>query len=348
MRPIEAARHEIEDLVEGILDALEATHGALPLLQFTAARLWEMRDRKAAHAGELRGARRRGRRAGQPRRHAPGRDERAPGEAVERLVTPERTCAVASLGELCELPGDPVAIERVVGLLADGRLLAIERGSDRAGGTVEIVHESLIERWPTLKRWLDESEEDARLRAAARLWDSSHRAAGMLWRGKVAEEARGFRRRYRREMPERERLFLEEVVRLADDHRQRRRRRLVTGVIAALLLLMVSGMGFVKATHQNWLIMGQNENMWRAIASAAEARSAADKARRESEAQLVVAELMLRDAVEDRERAEAEVERARLAAIEARKAEVKARKVVEEAAQRRRMRSGPYEIATER
>ncbi|WP_437953966.1 serine/threonine-protein kinase [Sorangium sp. So ce296] len=359
VRPIEAARHEIEDpaMVEGILDALEATHGALPLLQFTAARLWEMRDRKRrlltrASYEALGGV------AGALASHADtllagmsGRQAKLARAVLERLVTPERTCAVASLGELCELPGDPVAIERVVGLLADGRLLAIERGSDRAGGTVEIVHESLIERWPTLKRWLDESEEDAvfldRLRAAARLWDSSHRAADMLWRGKVAEEARGFRRRYRREMPERERLFLEEVLRLADD-KQRRRRRLVTGVIAALLLLMVSGTGFVKATHQNWLIMGQNEDMWRAIASAAEARSAADKARRESEAQLVLAELMLRDAVEDRERAEVEAERAQLAAIEARKAEVKARKVVEEAARRRRMRSGPYEIATER
>ncbi|WP_437990225.1 serine/threonine-protein kinase [Sorangium sp. So ce145] len=47
MRPIEAARHEIEDpaIIEGFLDALATTRGALPLLQFTAARLWEMRDR---------------------------------------------------------------------------------------------------------------------------------------------------------------------------------------------------------------------------------------------------------------------------------------------------------------
>ncbi|WP_437729560.1 nSTAND1 domain-containing NTPase [Sorangium sp. So ce861] len=359
VRPIEAARHEIEDpaMVEGILDALEATHGALPLLQFTAARLWEMRDRKRrlltrASYEALGGV------AGALASHADtvlagmsGRQAKLARAVLERLVTPERTCAVASLGELCELPGDPVAIERVVGQLADGRLLAIERGSDRAGGgTVEIVHESLIERWPTLKRWLDEGQEDAvfldRLRAAARLWDSSHRAADMLWRGKVAEEARGFRSRYRRELPERERLFLEEVLRLAD-HRQRRRRRLVTGVIAALLLLVVSATGLVKAIYQNWLIMGQIEDMLRAVASEAEARIAAERARRDSEARRMVADLMLRDAVEDRKRAEAEAERARAAAIEARKAEAKARRMVEET-KSRRMRSGSDEIAMER
>ncbi|AUX42651.1 ATPase AAA [Sorangium cellulosum] len=339
VKPVEAARHEIEDpaMVEGILDALETTRGALPLLQFTAARLWEMRDRGrrlltrasyealggvagalASHADTLL--------AGMSERQA--RLSRA---VLERLVTPERTRAVASLGELCELPGDPGEIERVVGLLADGRLLAIEKGSDRAGSTVELVHESLIERWPTLKRWLDESQEDAvfldRLRAAARLWDASGRAADTLWRGKVAEEARGFRERHRGALPERERLFLEEVLRLAD-HTQRRRRRLVSGVIAALSILVgAAGAGIVKLTRQNGVITEQLDAIRRtedtlktALASEEAQRSAAERARQESEAERRRAEQMQREAEQARDRAEAEAARARAAAGEARAA----------------------------
>ncbi|WP_437834238.1 nSTAND1 domain-containing NTPase [Sorangium sp. So ce1153] len=347
VRPIEAARHEIEDpaMVEGMLDALESTHGALPLLQFTAARLWEMRDRKRrlltrASYEALGGV------AGALASHADtllaGMSERQAKLAravLVRLVTPERTCAVASLGELCELPEDPGAIERVVGLLADGRLLEIETGSDRAGSTVEIVHESLIERWPTLKRWLDESQEDAvfldRLRAAARLWDASDRATDMLWRGKVAEEARGFRKRYRGQLPDRERRFLEAVLRLAD-HRQRRRCRLVTGVIAALSLLVVSGTGLVMVTLEYQVVAAQRnetelrlrdalEALKRANVEAERARvtaekSAGERVRQHSETEQWRTKQMLREMEEARKHAEAEAESARVAALKARKA----------------------------
>ncbi|WP_437615784.1 nSTAND1 domain-containing NTPase [Sorangium sp. So ce834] len=362
VKPVEAARYEIEDpaMVEGILEALASTRGALPLLQFTAARLWEMRDRGrrlltrvsyeaiggvagalASHADTLL--------AGMSERQA-----KLARAVLERLVTPERTRAVASLGELCELPGDPGEIERVVGQLADGRLVAIEKGSDRAGSTVELVHESLIERWPTLKRWLDESQEDAafldRLRAAARLWDASGRAADTLWRGNVAKEARGFRERYRGALPERERLFLEAVLRLADETR-RRRRRLVSGTIAALSFLVVAaGAGIVKLTRQNGVITAQldairrtEETLKKALASEEAERSAAERARHESEAERRRAEAMQREAEEARDRAKAEVERARVAAGEARAArdtaqrsEVEARKAEAKATEEER------------
>ncbi|WP_437682327.1 nSTAND1 domain-containing NTPase [Sorangium sp. So ce131] len=357
MRPVEAARHAIEDpaMVEGILDALETTRGALPLLQFTAVKLWEMRDRgrrllTRASYEALGGV------AGALASHADtvlaGMSERQAKLAravLERLVTPERTRAVASLGELCELPGDRGEIERVVALLADGRLLAIEVGSDRAGSTVELVHESLIERWPTLTRWLDENQEDAqlldRLRAAARLWDASGRAADTLWRGKVAEEARRFRERYRGDLPEREGLFLEAVLRLADQL-QRGRRRLVSGIIAALSVLVVAaGAGIVKVTGQNRVITEQldeirtkEETMKQALASEEAARSAAERARQDSEAarqdseaQRRRAEQMQREAEEARDRAEAEAERARVAAGQARTARDEARRSETEA-----------------
>ncbi|WP_437729569.1 nSTAND1 domain-containing NTPase [Sorangium sp. So ce861] len=359
MKPVEAARHEIEDpaMVEGLLDALESTRGALPLLQFTAARLWEMRDRgrrllTRASYEALGGV------AGALASHADTvlaamseRRAKLARAVLERLVTPERTRAVASLGELCELPGDRGEIERVVGLLADARLLAIETASDRAGTTVELVHESLIERWPTLKRWLDENQEDAvfldRLRAAARLWESSDRAADTLWRGKVADDARQFHRRYPGELPERERLYLEEVLRFADQQ-QRGRRRLVSGIMAALSLLIVAaGAGIVTVTRQNRVITAQfhaiqstEHTLKGALASAEGARSAAERARQESEAarqesdaQRRRAERLQQDAEEARDRAEAEAERARVAAGQAQAARDEARRSEAEARQ---------------
>ncbi|CAN93545.1 Protein kinase [Sorangium cellulosum So ce56] len=357
MKPIEAARCEVEDpeMIEGFLDALATTRGALPLLQFTAARLWEMRDRGrkllTRESYEALGGV-----AGALASHADtvlaGMSERRAKLArvvLERLVTPERTRAVASLGELCELPGDRGEIERVVELLADGRLLAIETGSDRAGSTVEIVHESLIERWPTLKRWLDENQEDAafldRLRAAARLWDASGRAADTLWRGKVAKEARGFRERYRGDLPEREQLYLDEVLGFADQQ-QRGRRRLVSGVIAALSVLAVAaGAGFVKLRGQYQVIVAQigeirmtEATLKTALASEEAQRSAAERARQDSEAarqdseaQRRRAERLQHDAEEARDRAEAEAERARVAANQARMARDEAQKAEAEA-----------------
>src|SRR5262249_40196674 len=47
VRPLEGVEHRFEpaELVEEMLDTLEHTASALPLLQFTAAKLWEQRDR---------------------------------------------------------------------------------------------------------------------------------------------------------------------------------------------------------------------------------------------------------------------------------------------------------------
>src|SRR5690606_24817812 len=47
-QPAELAGYRFEDpaMVAHMLDALERTPGALPLLQFAAARLWELRDRE--------------------------------------------------------------------------------------------------------------------------------------------------------------------------------------------------------------------------------------------------------------------------------------------------------------
>src|SRR6185503_12321912 len=130
-------------------------------------------------------------------------DQRLARAVLLRLCTPERTRAVVSLGELGALAEEGVSVEQVVHHLADARLLLIETGGEREGATVELVHESLIDRWAKLKQWLDESEQDAeflaRLRAAAQQWELSGQAEGLLWRDRAAQDARAWYERRRAE-----------------------------------------------------------------------------------------------------------------------------------------------------
>src|SRR5262249_3887053 len=146
----------------------------------------------------------------------------------------ERTRAVVPLAELRGLAEDGGAVEQVVRHLADARLLLLETsGEDTA---VELVHESLIERWGRLKRWLDESEQDAefvaRLRAAGRAWEEGGEAEGLLWRDRAAQEAGAWLERQRAEqgagaplgLGKREERYLLAVVAFSQRARRLRQR----------------------------------------------------------------------------------------------------------------------------
>ncbi|HEU4405637.1 MAG TPA: protein kinase [Polyangiaceae bacterium] len=253
VRPLEAAGHrfESEAMVEGVLGALERTRSPLPLLQVAAATLWQARDRgrrllTEQSYGRLGGV------AGALSAHADAvlaglspPDQRLCRQVLVRLVTPERTRAVVGLADLRAPAEDADALERVVRHLADARLLLLELGGEREGPTVELIHESLIDHWPRLARWLVESEHDvrflARLRPAAQQWEASGRSEGLLWREGAAEEARAWLERWRARrgagapeaLTETEERYLLAVVALCDRAR-RLRRRVTLGAIAAL------------------------------------------------------------------------------------------------------------------
>jgi hypothetical protein len=250
VQPAELAGHRFEDaaMVETMLDALEATPGALSLLQFAAARLWEGRDRArsvltrasyeamggiagtlAAHADATLA------------KLAPTAQKRARAIFV-RLVTPERTRAIVDLSELRELAADGDEVVRLVNQLVASRLLVTDLRGGGGDAIVELVHESLITSWPTLRRWLDESEEDSafvsQLREVARQWDVRGRPAGLLWRGSALEEAQRFSARYRGELPAREQGYLDAALALAT-RSARRRRAAIIGTIALLSAMVV-------------------------------------------------------------------------------------------------------------
>jgi WD40 repeat protein/serine/threonine protein kinase len=251
-RPLALCEHHFEspEMVERILDGLEGTRCPLPLLQFTADELWARRDRQQRMLAEvsldaLGGV------SGALARHAdavlasmPGHDTRLARVVFLRLVTPERTRALATQAELRQLGGTPVDMDRVLTRLIDARLLAVERsaggeGSGEGGvvadGVVEIVHDSLIDTWPLLTRWLAENEEDAvflsRLRRATQDWARGGHAPGLLWTGEAAREARVWQQRHQGELAPAEQRYLAAVLAAAE--RARRVRRWLVGWLLA-------------------------------------------------------------------------------------------------------------------
>ncbi|MFZ6179128.1 protein kinase domain-containing protein [Nannocystis pusilla] len=288
VRPVEAAgyRFEGDDLVDEMLAALASTRSPLPLLQFTAARLWDTRDgaRRLLTRASYRAL---GGVAGALSTHADAvlstlapREQQLARAILLRLVTPERTRAVVSLAELRALaPGGDAAVQAVQRLAA-ARLLLIGAGDERDGATVELVHESLVERWARLRQWLDESRQDAqflaRLRAAAQQWRASGRAEGTLWREDAAEEARVWLDRRRRAPEAAARLplgadeeqYLAAVVARLGRAEARRRRRLFA-VIAALVAV---------AAVVSWLALRARAEALRAHDETARAEALAARA----------------------------------------------------------------------
>jgi serine/threonine protein kinase len=247
---------EVPSMIESMLDHLEHTPGALPLLQFAASQLWEMRDRErrlltAASYDRIGGI------AGALASHADAvlaecspREQALVRALFLRLVSAERTRAIVPVSELYELSADAGDIHRVVDRLVRSRLLvgqtvATDHGATSAGGTVELVHESLIHSWPTLRRWLDETQDDAafleQLRSAARQWQTKGYPQGLLWRGEAMEEARLWHSRYRGDLPDLQRAYLGAVFALSA--RATRRKRIAVFASIGLLSMLVVAAG---------------------------------------------------------------------------------------------------------
>ncbi len=248
VRPTEMVgyRFESPQIVAEMIDFLEGSPNGLPLLQFTAAQLWEARDPKT-HMLTLASYRGMGGVQGALVSHADSVYNQLSVDLqllcrnlFMHLVTPERTRAIRSMSELGELSGNPAALKQLVSQLVDSRLWVIR--AEEGEPTVEIVHESLITTWPSLKKWLEESHEDSvfidQLVAAAHQWDQKGRRGGMLWRGEMVADLTHFQRHYQGNLPVVAQEFAESV------HKQERRaawlkRTLAVSGFAVLILMLV-------------------------------------------------------------------------------------------------------------
>ncbi len=259
--PLDLVNHQWEDqaLIDTILDALESARNPLPLLQFTAAKLWDVRDseRKVLTRSSYE---RLGGIAGALITHADAvlasltaRERTLVRPVLRALVTEERTRAIVSMEEMHALAEDGDTIDYLLHRLAQARLILIDSGLGQ-GTTVELIHESLIDRWPTLQQWLAEDQDNAefltRLRAAAQQWDKQGRSDDLLWRGQSAADAALWLDKIQARphageatsgtrLGARDRAYIDAVIRLFERSR-RRRRRLIAAMMAALVVVTVT------------------------------------------------------------------------------------------------------------
>jgi serine/threonine protein kinase len=199
--PLEAVRHRYEDaaLVDEMVDAVRGEPACLPLLQFTAERLWQQADHERRII--LRGSYAKiGGVAGALAQHADGvlgalaEDElKLARQLLLRLVTSERTRRVISRDRALE--GLPDRASEVLSRLVAARLVTTSRrhALEGEGAMLELAHESLIRSWKTLAHWISESEEELALATqvdqAAELWERRGKRGEELWEGDALADA---------------------------------------------------------------------------------------------------------------------------------------------------------------
>jgi eukaryotic-like serine/threonine-protein kinase len=331
IQPAEMAGYQFEtpQMIEAMLDHLEHTPGALPLLQFAASQLWEMRDRQrrlltSASYDRIGGI------SGALASHADAvlaehtaREQAVVRALFLRLITPERTRAIVPVSELYELSPDPAEVHRVVDRLVRSRLLvgqtsAAEAGHASVGGSVELVHESLIHSWPLLRRWLDETQEDAafleQLRNTAKQWQARGYPQGLLWRGEAMQEARLWHGRYRGELPELQRAYLAAVFSLAARATRRKRLAVIAAMSLLSALVVAAAVALVMIRDAQQEATAQAERVADQLVLTREAEISANAAKQKLESQ----NASLLAAIENANRAKAQAERARGEAEEAR------------------------------
>jgi serine/threonine protein kinase len=293
-KPAESMGYRFESgaLVERMLNELEFTSGSLPLLQFACRRLWETRNTNhkvitedsywaiggiegtlAAHADDV-------------VESLPTSAQELVRDIMKRLVTAEGTRATIETSDLRGLGSDK-AITTVLERLSAARLIVIQTGVGE-GAAIELVHESLITAWPTLRRWLDEDRDnDAflhRLRQASKQWLDGGRSAGFLWRGEGAEESKRFLARFRGYLSQNEQEFVDAV--LALHTRSARRKRAVFSAVAVVLIMVAvaSVLVALKLNQQKDVADAERDKATDAALVAKKAKEQAEKAKEQTQA----------------------------------------------------------------
>ena len=238
-------RFDDDALVGEMVSTVEGARGALPLLAFAVARLWERRDRekKLLTRGayrEIAGV------EGALAQHAEATLDRIGPERqnlvreiFRNLVTAQGTRAVVDREELLSAFADREAAEEALRQLIDARLLTSYEVEGKEGEPsrhrVEIVHESLLKAWPRLVRWQVQDEDGAQLRdqlkQAAHLWEEKGRTTDLLWTGTAYQEYELWRHRYPGGL-----TALEEDFARSMAEKARRKRRFVRAAVAAALV----------------------------------------------------------------------------------------------------------------
>ena len=173
-------------LVDTLVQDVAGEPGGLPLLSAALLDLWRGRTGPSltleayVRTGGVRGA---VSRFAEAALHAlPDEEQLVARRIVLRLVAGgDGEALTRRRATLAELDADDPRVSRVLPALVEMRLLVAGDGS------VELVHEALLEQWPRLAEWLEEDVEGRRLHRhlaeAAAAWDGAGRDSSDLYRG---------------------------------------------------------------------------------------------------------------------------------------------------------------------
>ena len=248
-----------------MLEEVSEERGALPLLSFAAARLWEKLDREnllltrsAYNAiGGVSGAL--AQRAEELLDGLGNERHETVREIFRNLITAKGTRASRDLEELLSV-FDLTARTRktVLRTLIDARLLTSfelpSRESHPASHRIELIHESLLSHWPRLVRWQAQDAEGAllrdQLRQAAQIWNEHNRSEDLLWTGTAFREFRLWRERYSGGLTATEEAFAQAMVERANRVRRRKRWAVASTIVFLLGVLAVVGVSRQQAVSQ--------------------------------------------------------------------------------------------------
>jgi formylglycine-generating enzyme required for sulfatase activity len=236
----------IDDLIAEVGSAEAAN---LPLLQFACRTLWDGRD--VTRRRLLRATyRQMGGLAGALARHADhaltelSPDEHRTARQLLLQLVVGTTRRSVTRDQLVSVAG-PQA-DAVLDRLLSARLLVQRNQNDNEAPFIEIAHESLVQAWAQLARWLDESREERRLLDelldAAKLWERRGKRIEETWSETDLATTRHRATQLGLALPAR----IEEFFAAGDQrHQARRRKRRIRYGIAFTIATLVAVPAFV-------------------------------------------------------------------------------------------------------
>lgn len=253
----------------------------LPLLEFALTQLWEMRqDNMLTHAAyrQIEGVTGGLATWASKTYDALDRQERRMARLIlELLVHPaDEAQGTPDIRQARPIPDllreEELLTRRTIDKLVSARLLTVKRDERTELEVVEIIHDSLLVEWSSLRAWLEEDrpalQVQQQLSEAASEWNSHDRERSYLFSGKRLDDLLKWTQQHAYLPSKLEESFLEQSV--AEYARQRRRARLLWGMAAVLLMtLFVLGPGTLlyraglrqKAANMSRLVQVQGGEM---------------------------------------------------------------------------------------
>lgn len=251
-----------DGLVERILTDLESQPGALPLLEHTLLELWKRRHRGILtfnayqDAGGAEGAI--ATRAEAIYAEFKAEQKEITRRIMLRLTQPgegtEDTRRRAPLTELITRADESNAVEEVVRIMTDARLLTTSMDEQTRERWLDVSHETLIRGWPRLRVWVDGDRQallvHRRLIEAAKEWQRLDGDEEVLYGDVRLSEVEEWRKRHEADLNDLERTFLGASTALQVKKRriaQHRARQTVGGLI--VILVVIGAFAFIALSQ---------------------------------------------------------------------------------------------------